>query len=797
MRDEELREFSVLCPAGFEQVLADELKVLGCKRVRPLRGSVAFFGALRDGYRVCLWSRLASRVVLVAERLACDSVEDLYAECLGVRWEEHIGEGATIAVETRGGSRRIRDLRFCSLKVKDAVCDRLREVRGSRPSVDADRPDVLVAVTVREGKATLGIDLGGSSLIDHGYRVPARDRSVAGRSSFVREDMAALLLALGGWQKLCRRSDRARLFDPLGTSPALAVEAACVACDRAPRLSKRRWGFTGWAGHDAEAWAEVLREAESRFEEGRRSGGLVTVAALDAGVRKEISEMAARTGVSGALSVRPRSLTEADLGAARVPDSVVVCAVPDDAAAVNGDLPARLAALAALTRSEALSESPVAALCTGDMLTYALGIGPDLGCHVVNGREDADVLVYPSAAQEARRAASEGREPGSPHRARPSDADSGDPFDPGPRDPEGPCRDSGDASHAPAEAASAEARQIELPGGRRLAVLVPTSDQFAARLAKVAKQRAKWASRNGITCYRVYDADLPDYAVTVDLYTGCAATPGKWVVMSEYAAPGSVDPDIARRRLSDALAIAPRVLGVSPDDVFLKVRRREKGGSQYAGRGGQGRVALVEEGGLVFEVNLSDYLDTGLFLDHRIVRSMIRDMAPRTRFLNLFAYTGTASCYAADGGAYQTTTVDLSNTYLAWARRNMEQNGFGGRSHEFVQADVMPWIAETRHTGMRWDLIYIDPPTFSNSARMRKRGFGVQEDHVELLIGASRLLVRGGTIVFSCNLRGFSPDVAALAKAGVSIEDVTEGTIPEDFARNAKVHHCYLVRRSD
>ncbi len=789
MVDEELREFSVLCPAGFEQVLADELKVLGCRRVRPLRGSVSFFGTLREGYRVCLWSRLASRVVLVFERILCDSVEDLYAECLEVRWEEQIGEGATIAVETRGGSRQIRDTRFCSLRVKDAVCDHLREVRGSRPSVDTAQPDVLIAVTVREGKATLGIDLGGGSLIDHGYRVPARDRSVAGRSSFVREDMAALILTLAGWQKLCRRSDRARLVDPLGTSPALAVEAACVACDRAPRLSRRHWGFTGWAGHDAEAWAEVLREAESRFEEGRRAGRLVMVAAVDGGVRGEIADMASRTGVAGALAVRARSFSEADLGEGRLPDSVVACAVPDDTAAVNGDLPARLASLASLTRSAALSESPVAALCSGDMLTYSLGIDPDLCCHVVNGRDDADVLVYPSAAQEARRAAAEGREPRAARRAeRPAEPSSGD--DRGGRDDE--------AARVPARGAAPEACQIDLPDGQRLSVLVPASDQFAARLAKVAKQRAKWASRNGITCYRVYDADLPDYAVTVDLYQGCAATPGRWVVMSEYAAPSSVDPDIARRRLSDALAIAPRVLGVSPDDVFFKVRRREKGGSQYAGRGSQGRTALVEEGGLVFEVNLSDYLDTGLFFDHRIVRSMIRDMAPRTRFLNLFAYTGTASCYAADGGAYQTTTVDLSNTYLAWARRNMEQNGFGGRAHEFVQADVMPWIAETRHTGMRWDLIYIDPPTFSNSARMRKRdGFDVQEDHVELLIGASRLLVRGGTILFSCNLRGFTPDVAALAKAGVSIEDVTEGTIPEDYARNAKIHHCYLVRRSD
>ena len=329
-----------------------------------------------------------------------------------------------------------------------------------------------------------------------------------------------------------------------------------------------------------------------------------------------------------------------------------------------------------------------------------------------------------------------------------------------------------------------------------MSVLVAASDQFAARLAKVAKQRAKWARKENISCYRVYDADLPDYAVSIDLYEGSPMTPGRWLVMSEYAAPREIDEGVAARRLADALAIAPRVLGVEPENVFLKVRRRGKGGSQYSEMGSQNRTALVEEGGLVFEVNFSDRLDTGLFLDHRLVRSMIREQARGTRFLNLFAYTGTGTCYAADGGAFETTTVDISGNYLKWARRNMEQNGFGGRAHEFVQTEVMDWIAEQRHTANRWDLIYVDPPTFSNSARMRKKGFDVQEDHTELLIGASRLLVRGGHMIFSCNLRGFKPDTERLLKAGVLLEDVTEASIPLDFERNGKIHHCYIVRRT-
>ena len=165
------------------------------------------------------------------------------------------------------------------------------------------------------------------------------------------------------------------------------------------------------------------------------------------------------------------------------------------------------------------------------------------------------------------------------------------------------------------------------------------------------------------------------------------------------------------------------------------------------------------------------------------------------RFLNLFAYTGTASVYAAGGGARSTMTVDLSQTYLDWARRNMAANGFAGEAHSFERADVMKWITEARRSGRRYDLIFVDPPTFSNSKAMGKRTWDVQRDHVELLIGVSRLLARGGVCAFVCNLRSFRPDEAALAKAGVSIEDITPSTIPEDFARNPKVHHCYLVRR--
>ena len=765
-------EFTAPCPADYERMLADELRSLGASRVRPLTGSVSFSGDVACAMRVCLWSRLASRVTLVLKRVDARDADELYDGVSRIAWEDHVPDWATIAVRVKGGNDELRDQRYVAMRVKDAVVDRMRERTGARPDVDTSSPDLLVSCAVHGARATVGVDFAGDSLVNRGYRVAQRRRAQATTSAYLREDLAAAMLTQVGWTRRSVRDARAVLVDPLGTASTLAVEAACVACDRAPGVSRRRWGFEGWAGFDRDAWAALLAEADERLAAGLSTGRRVVVASPDAGVRDEVAAMAQRAGVASAIQIVAGGPEAIDLGDAVVPGAVVACVVPDHRSfGATADLPLRLAALAELSRGAALREAPVVALAEDDVLGFALSCKPEAVLRVMDGSAPAVVCVYPSAGRVARMAAERGAAP----------------------------QDAPDAGAIAAAAGVAVGpATITLPDGSTMGVLVPQSVQFAARLAKVARLRAKWARRAGVSCYRVYDADLPDYAVAIDLYQGSAATPGTWAVVGEYAAPREIDPQMAQRRLTDALAITGRVLGIAPENVFLKVRRRARGGSQYASdRDKAGRGALVEEGGLVFEVNFSDYLDTGLFLDHRLVRERIREMAVGTRFLNLFAYTGTASCYAADGGALETTTVDLSTTYLDWARRNMEQNGFTGDRHQYVQADVTQWIAEQRHSAMRWDLIFVDPPTFSNSARMRTSGFDVQRDHAELLIGASRILRRGGTILFSCNLRGFTPDVEALAKAGVAIQDVTEGTIPEDFRRNARIHHCYVVRRSD
>jgi 23S rRNA (guanine2445-N2)-methyltransferase / 23S rRNA (guanine2069-N7)-methyltransferase len=291
--------------------------------------------------------------------------------------------------------------------------------------------------------------------------------------------------------------------------------------------------------------------------------------------------------------------------------------------------------------------------------------------------------------------------------------------------------------------------------------------------------------------------------VAIDVYE-------EWVHVQEYQAPSSVDPARAQARLRDVVDAVAEVLETPSDRVFLKVRRRQRGSSQYERLTGRDVLHEVGEGGLRFLVDFAGRLDTGLFLDHRPTRALIRDLAAGGRFLNLFAYTGSASVYAAAGGATETVSVDLSARYLEWAARNLRLNGFvpaevavpsrrrggpGGPAHSLVRADCWEWLRGRQGAQAaedRYHVVFLDPPTFSNSKRMGDETLDVQRDHVELITLAAGLLEPSGTLVFSTNNRRFRLDAEALA--GLRFEDITAKTIPPDFERNPRIHSCWLIR---
>ena len=800
---------------------------MGLHQVRKLKGRVSFVGNAADGQRVCLWSRLASRVFAVIARFDCPDADALYASTRSVDWQTILKPGASIAVAARGSNDELRNSHFAALRVKDAICDQLIETTGTRPIVDTEDPGARIALSLRGERASLHFDLSGEPLFK---RLP-REAARPGAAHILRPDYAALMLAQGKWSAACEASrtgtgDAPLLIDASCAGGGIELEAVNILLDRAPGLLRNRWGFEGWARYDVQAWHELLEEADKRAEAAADTAEQATILATDvsgsaaefarrivkrsgfaryatvipAGVggvldaldRAGVSRVSVNTnvGVGEGASVNTNESTSTDNKPQASSRGIIIA---DTTETAFNQTPAMLSFVSDLRTVEELADLPVVALTRDDMLPRSLGSKPVSILAVKPNNEDAHIVTFAPAADVAN-----------------SQADT-------PNNSNGPSASAGATNNAASDdGASAIDRPfsptyIDLGDGSPLSVLIPESEQFAHRLRKVARLRRKWAQREGITCYRVYDADLPDYSAAIDLYEGSAATPGRWLVIAEYAAPKSIDPALAQARLLDILAIAPRILNVDPDSVYAKARIRSRGGSQYGKRkvtersadeaSEQGsfltrKLPLIEEGGLTFAVSFNDYLDTGIFLDHRITRDLVREHARGKRFFcNLFAYAGTATCYAADAGVEETVTVDLSNTYLDWAERNMRQNGFTGPEHHYVRADVMRWISDMRQTRNRWDLIFCDPPTFSNSSKMGRRTWDVQRDHAELIIGMSRLLTRDGEAIFSCNLRTCKPDIEKMARAGVVLTDITAQTIPEDFARNQRIHHCYIVRR--
>lgn len=311
------------------------------------------------------------------------------------------------------------------------------------------------------------------------------------------------------------------------------------------------------------------------------------------------------------------------------------------------------------------------------------------------------------------------------------------------------------------------------------------AQMVANRLRKNMRNLSRWLRKDNIRCYRLYDADIPEYAVAVDIYE----SDRRLVHVQEYAPPKSIDPEKARQRLAEALAAVREVLEVGDDQLFVKVRRQQKGAAQYEKLAASGEFHEVSEGACRFLVNLQDYLDTGLFLDHRITRALLAELAHGRRFLNLFAYTGAGTVHAASGGAASTLTIDMSRTYLDWARRNMALNGFTGQEHAYLQADCVEWL-EKAAPEQTFGLIFLDPPSFSTSKRMQAV-LDVQRDHVMLIRNCMRRLEPDGVLIFSNNLRRFRMDLDALA--GYAIEDISRRTLPRDFERNPRIHNCWKI----
>ncbi|MEM7153728.1 MAG: bifunctional 23S rRNA (guanine(2069)-N(7))-methyltransferase RlmK/23S rRNA (guanine(2445)-N(2))-methyltransferase RlmL [Myxococcota bacterium] len=706
--------FFVTAPRGLTELLADELRELGARVVRTEPGGCRVRGPLSFGYRICLWSRIANRVLLHVADISAPDPDALYQGVRELPWEDHLSAEGTLAVDFVGVRAKISHSRFGMQRVKDAVVDRFRDRTGRRPSVQVRGPDLRINAFARGSGCSIAIDLSGDSLHRRGYRT---ERGVAP----LKENLAAALLRWVEWPTMA--AEGATFVDPMAGAGTLAIEAAWMAEDVAPGCLRASWGFERWLGHDTEAWRELKAEADERAEKGRAAANAsIHGYDGDAEVVAHAQANAQRADAASRVEFEVRSLRRWSPGMA--PQYGLLALNPPygerlgDKADMRG-LYGRLGRT--LLRCFPGWRSVV--LTSDDALRHAVGQVPEATMAVHNGPLRCTALRY----------------------ALPT-----------------PTSDD-----APPPRTSESDRAEAAP--------------FVNRLRKNLKQRKRWANREDIGCYRLYDSDVPEFNVAIDRYE-------KWLHVQEFEAPERVDPEVAARRVDLVIATLPEVLGIDPGSVVLKRRRRRRGRTQYRPLAATGHRFAVTEGGHRFWVNLHDYLDTGLFLDHRVTRALIESKAAGKRFLNLFAYTGSATVYAAVGGAATTTTVDLSNTYLDWAKANLELNGIEvGGTHRLVKADVERWLRNDRQ---QYDLVFLDPPTTSTSKAMDDR-FDVIRDHPTLIEGVMNKVAPGGELIFSTNARRFQ--LAAEVSQRWDVEDLTRATLPVDFRREPPIHRAWKI----
>ncbi|KVX03709.1 bifunctional 23S rRNA (guanine(2069)-N(7))-methyltransferase RlmK/23S rRNA (guanine(2445)-N(2))-methyltransferase RlmL [Shewanella frigidimarina] len=704
--------FFAAAPKGFEYSLASELKEFGATDVKESVAGVYFSASLELAYRITLWTRLASRIVLVIYKGACDSAEQLYNAAYCIDWPSHFSHKKTFSIDFHGTGGFINNTQFGALKIKDAVVDRFRDDGTPRPDVERVNPDFKIDAHYRNGQLTISMNFSGASLHQRGYR------STTGEAP-LKENLAANMLVRSGWQ-----ANPITVLDPFCGSGTVLIEAALMAADIAPGLKREKFGFENWQSHNKAMWQVIFDEAQARATLGKTrcklkfygsdiEPHLISIAkrnAENAGVAELIE-----FSVSDALDVTPP-----------VSEGFLISNPPYGERLGNVTELLQLYYQLGDKFKKEFGGWKIAMLCSDVELISSLKLKADKQMKMFNGALECAFNIYTLHANSTRR-------------------------------------------DVP-----------ELPEGVDVIDIAPA---FANRIKKNVKQFEKWAKKERIDSYRLYDADLPEYNVAIDRYVD-------YVVIQEYSAPATIPEAVTKRRISDVLLALPGALGIHPDRITLKTRERQKGANQYQKIDERKVEVITEEYGAKFKLNLTGYLDTGLFLDHRVTRKLVGDKSKGKNVLNLFAYTGSASVHAAIGGAKSVTTIDMSNTYINWAKENFALNGLSGAKYDFIQADCLQWIKDNSH--QKYELIFIDPPTFSNSKRMED-SWDVQRDHAEMLGGLIKLLSPNGELIFSNNKRKFKMDIEALNQAGIDVTNIDHLCLPLDYKRNPHIHNVWLL----
>ena len=726
---------------GFETLLFRELRTLleGSDAILEKRyGGVEIAAGLDVIYRLCLHSRLANRVFCELARARVEDEAQLYQAVSAIDWSQHVDAEGSLAVSATLSGSKLTHSHFVALRVKDAIVDQFRERSGSRPSVEKNQPDIQVHVNIHQDQASISLDLSGDSLHRRGYRLEHTGAPL-------KEHLAAALLIQAGWND--EGGETHRLVDPMCGSGTFVIEAAMMAANIAPGMQRNYFGFSNWRQHQVLLWQECLQQARAAVVEAPDVE--IFASDYDTAALRIAGSNAARAKVEHLIQFSHQQVGELELPAPssataddNAQQTLVICNPPygqrlqaeQGLAELYGDLGAALRRLAP-ARLAIISANP-------DML-HRLQLNRLERKDVRNGPIECLFAQYATVA-------------------------------------------AGDSTAVVGKAAEVDSPVSLLDE----AIAVPLRN----RLHKNSKHLQRWARRGNVSCYRVYDADLPEFSFSLDRYQSEIDPGREWLHLQEYQAPASIDAELAAHRIEVARQVVSEVFSIPPDRLFCKTRSRQRGAGQYQKQDDRGEFFQVREGEASFLINLSDYLDSGLFLDHRITRDMVYRQAQGKRVLNLFCYTATVGVLAALGGADSVVNVDLSTSYLKWASENHKINGLDDEQrYSMLRADIVALLQQPSRHGLQrdFDLIFLDPPSFSNSSKMQQT-LDVQRDHATLITDAMGLLTADGLLMFSTNRRGFKldPELESL----FSIRDITHATVSEDFKRHPKLHLCWEIR---
>jgi 23S rRNA (guanine2445-N2)-methyltransferase / 23S rRNA (guanine2069-N7)-methyltransferase len=766
-------KFFATTPKGLELLLVEELRSLGATDPAEKLAGVVFSGDLALAYRACLWSRLANRILLQLAEVTADTPEELYAGVQSIAWDEHIQPDGTLNVNFISSNSKITHTLFGAQKVKDAIVDQLREKYNVRPSVERENPDISVHVYLQRNVASISLDLSGESLHKRGYRLEAG-------AAPLKENLAAAILMRAGWKKIAENGGM--LLDPMCGSGTLLIEAALMSANIAPGLMRDYFGFLRWKKHDAALWEKIVREAhEARTENFARIVGYDA----DPHAIKVAFANIERAGLLGKVHVEKRELVSLTSSLTTTSITTSRASIPTSRASIPTSRASIPTSRASISTSRASISTSRASISTSRGLSAGsrepnqdhldpMGKPQDafLGLVVTNppyGERLGEIaelkVLYQQLGQKLK-----SEFVGWEAAVFTSNPDLGKTM--GLRSKKSyalfngalPCQlllfnvqpewFVDNSPQANNERRIRKAQKSLSDRDRELAQM------FANRLQKNRKHLRRWAEREAISCYRVYDADLPEYAVSVDFYD-------QYVCVQEYQAPKSVDRNKAQERLQQVLSVLPDTLNVPAANIFLRERDQ------------QGEFLKVEEFKKKFLVDFYDAnYPVGLPLEQRTLRALIQSVVKDKLFLHLFSYSGAMTVCAGVGGAKLLKTIAPSEFDLSWSRQNLALNDLQA---EVILADCEEWILKER---LRYEVIFAELP--------EKTSF-INREYTELLIDMCRLLTAQGTLYFVTYDSRFK--LADFVHEQLFIEDITAKLIPNDFTRRSNIFKCLKIHR--